>query len=110
MKTAAFPCQPLPELPPAGRIPNRVYTYHRSTTNGSQKNVHTRLRSTSPFLLVKEQQRSEAGRREVRILRSGCFYWSFSSFSLLMADLTVTAEVVLEEETNSVTALAHGKP
>lgn len=29
------------------------------------------------------------------------FYWSFSSFSLLMADLTVTAEVVLEGEPES---------
>lgn len=34
--------------------------------------------------------------------RTGCsVYWSFNSFSLLIADLTVTAEVVLEEEAES---------
>lgn len=29
-------------------------------------------------------------------------YWSFNSFSLLIADLTVTAEVVLQKKKNIV--------
>lgn len=53
-------------------------------------------------LFIVKRTDLDSGKKGCFTRRTGSsFYWSFNSFSLLMADLTVTAEVVLEEEAES---------
>jgi len=53
-------------------------------------------------LFIVQRTDLDTGKQGCFTRRTGhSFYWSFNSFSLLIADLTVTAEVVLEEEAES---------
>lgn len=54
------------------------------------------------LFIVKRTNLDSGKKKRCFTRRTGCgIYWSFNSFSLLIADLTVTAEVVLEEEVES---------